>query len=217
MISKAPADPARDQAQLYGLGWNVGRDRANAVRLSHSGAFNLGAATAVTLLPAEGLGIAVLTNGSPIGVPESISAAFLDLVQTGEVRMDYLPVLAEVFAELLASTYPVVGAPPAAPALPLERYTGTYRNAYVGTVEVVPAGNGLQLLLGPDRLSRPLTSLGQHRFSYEPVGENNTGPSAVTFSLGADGRPTTVRIDNLNSQGMGTLQRLREPAAGPPG
>lgn len=217
MISTAPADPARDQAQLYGLGWNVGRDRTNAVRLSHSGAFNLGAATAITLLPAEGLGIAVLTNGSPIGVPESISAAFLDLVQTGEVRMDYLPLLARVFAQLLASTYPVVTAPPAAPALPLGRYTGTYRNAYVGTVEVIAAGNALQLLLGPDRLSRPLTSLGQHRFSYEPIGENNTGPSAVTFSLGPDGRPTTMRIDNLNSQGMGTLQRLREPAAGPPG
>ena len=100
---------------------------------------------------------------------------------------------------------------------PLERYAGTYRNAYVGTAEVITAGNGLQLLLGPDRLSRPLTSLGQHRFSYAPIGENNTGPSAVTFTLGPDGRPTTVRIDNLNSHGMGTLQRLREQAAGPPG
>ena len=42
-------------------------------------------------------------------------------------------------------------------------------------------------------------------------------PDRITFSLGPDGRPTTVRIDNLNSQGMGTLQRLRQPAAGPPG
>lgn len=217
MISTAPADPARDQAQLYGLGWNVGRDRTNAVRLSHSGAFNLGAATTVTLLPAESLGIAVLTNGSPIGVPESITAAFLDLAQTGAVRLDYLPLLTKVFAELLASAYPVVTAAAASPVLPLERYGGTYANAFVGTVAVIQAGKGLELQLGPDRLSRPLTSLGEHRFSYEPLGENNTGPSAVTFTLGADGEPAAVRIDNFNSQGMGTLRRLAQPAAGPQG
>ena len=47
--------------------------------LNHSGAFDLGAATVVVLVPSEKLGIVVLTNGAPIGVPEAVSADFLDL------------------------------------------------------------------------------------------------------------------------------------------
>jgi hypothetical protein len=44
-------------------------------------------------------------------------------------------------------------------------------------------------------------------FRYQPSGENAYGPSAVTFTIGPSGRATTVRIDNLNLNGQGVLQR----------
>ena len=58
--------------------------------LGHSGAFNLGAATAVSLLPGEQLGIVALTNGRPQGIPEAICAAFLDTAQNGAPTVDWI-------------------------------------------------------------------------------------------------------------------------------
>ncbi len=68
---------------FYGLGTDVSNDATGRLRVSHSGAFFQGAATNYVLLPAEGLGIVVLTNGMPVGVPESITASFLDYVEAG--------------------------------------------------------------------------------------------------------------------------------------
>ena len=65
MVSNRPAPPATDRAGFYGLGWNVGYDSAGRARWSHSGAFGLGAATNVNLLPAEQLGVVVLTQRLP--------------------------------------------------------------------------------------------------------------------------------------------------------
>jgi CubicO group peptidase (beta-lactamase class C family) len=227
MISVPPADPARDPARTYGLGWNVGFTPPDQVRLSHSGAFAMGAATAVALIPSQGLGIAVLTNGSPMGVPEEVIASFLDLVELGRVQRDYATLLAQAFAGLMQPDYPIVTAAAAAPLLPLERYAGTYANAYVGELTVTLEGDALVMRLGPQRRRATLTSLGEHRFSYLPVGENAGGPSAVTFRIGQGGRSEAVVIDNLNVSGMGTLRRrdrpgepasglLREPAAAVP-
>ncbi|WP_225867469.1 serine hydrolase [Cyanobium sp. NIES-981] len=211
MISVPPADSARDPARTYGLGWNVGFTPPDQVRLSHSGAFALGAATAVSLIPSQGLGIAVLTNGTPMGVPEEVIAGFLDLVEHGQVQRDYAALLVPAFAALMKPDYPIVTAPPAAPDLPLERYAGTYANPYLGAVEVAPEGDALVIRLGPERRSAALTPLGQHRFSYVPVGENAGGPSAVSFRIGSGGRSEAVVIDNLNGEGMGSLRRVGPP------
>jgi CubicO group peptidase (beta-lactamase class C family) len=72
----APAKTSDDRIGLYGPGWNVGRDAAGRLTLGHSGAFHLDAATCVTLVPAEKLGIVVLTNGALTGVPEAVALSF---------------------------------------------------------------------------------------------------------------------------------------------
>jgi CubicO group peptidase (beta-lactamase class C family) len=78
-------NPAGDAfPSFYGLGWNVDADQEGRVHLSHSGAFNLGVGTNVHLVPAERLGIAVLTNGHPVGLAEAVSRSFLDLVFAGK-------------------------------------------------------------------------------------------------------------------------------------
>ena len=66
VVNGPPATPAA-RARFYGLGWNVSYDDHARLMLGHSGAFNLGAATAVSLLPGEQLGIVALTNGRPAG------------------------------------------------------------------------------------------------------------------------------------------------------
>ncbi|MEP7271584.1 MAG: serine hydrolase domain-containing protein, partial [Acidobacteriota bacterium] len=76
MVSRPAADPAKDHPDFYGLGWNVAYDDHGRVRLSHSGGFNLGAATTVALYPSEQLGIVVLSNAQPVGIPESIARSF---------------------------------------------------------------------------------------------------------------------------------------------
>src|SRR5438445_2285477 len=63
---------------FYGLGWNVSYDEQGRLRLNHSGAFALGAATHVNLAPSEQLGVVVLTNAYPIGVAEALGTTFLD-------------------------------------------------------------------------------------------------------------------------------------------
>jgi CubicO group peptidase (beta-lactamase class C family) len=210
IVRMQPRDPATDRAGFYGLGWNVNYSDRGAVQLSHSGAFNSGGATAVYLLPAESLGIVVLTNGKPLGMPEALSLSFLDLASTGALKHDYLTAIRPVFQATEQQDYPAV-VTPARPlaARPAGAYTGTYANAYVGPIAVVRRGDGLALQLGPRLQAFPLTPVSGDSFRYQPSGENAFGPSAVTFTVGADGRATAVRIDNLNlnGQGLGVLQR----------
>jgi hypothetical protein len=217
IISAAPANPATDHAGLYGLGWNVGYDTQGRVQLSHSGAFNLGAATTVTLLPAEQLGIVALTNGQPIGVPEALTRSFLDLVLTGTVAQDWLALYSQ---RLRAVEEPPYGTKvdytraPAhpSPALPSTAYVGAYHNNFFGEMTIAASGGGLVLTLGPHQARFPLRHFAGNVFTYQPVGENAYGLSAVTFTVGAAGKATRVVVENLNIHGQGTLTRVARPA-----
>lgn len=82
-VSK-PAHSADARSGLTGFGFNVGTTPGGLPSISHSGAFALGTGTAYSMLPGEGLGIIVLTNGSPVGAAEAVAAQFIDLAQFGE-------------------------------------------------------------------------------------------------------------------------------------
>ena len=45
--------------------------------------------TNFVILPSADVAIVALTNATPIGVPETLTAEFADLVQFGEVREDW--------------------------------------------------------------------------------------------------------------------------------
>ncbi|WFN58094.1 MULTISPECIES: serine hydrolase [unclassified Synechococcus] len=215
LIASAPSpNPAVYRTGFYGLGWNVSSTDQGAVQLSHSGGFELGAATAVYLLPGESLGIVVLTNGQPIGVPETVALSFLDLARFGKVELDYLKPLAGLFAQIAQQEYPRVPQRPAtpAPARPLAVYSGTYSNAFVGVITVKPEGNALVLELGPQRRPYPLTHISGDTFRYQPSGENAAGPSAVAFSVSGDEPARRVQIDNFNVDGQGVFQRQSSEA-----
>ncbi len=214
IVSNRAKNPSMDRASFYGLGWGVGYTDRGLVRLSHSGAFLLGAATTVNLLPGESLGIAVLTNAAPIGVPETIAASFLDLVQTGQVQKDYAKLLQEAFADLNTPAYGTeidyTKRPEQFnPSLPLKTYAGTYRNDYFGKIAIVVKEDQLILRMGPQqRDAFPLKHYNQNTFIYQPKGENAFGPSALEFTISDEGKLKRVMIENLNIKGQGTFEKI---------
>ncbi len=207
-----PKNPSVDHAGLYGLGWNVEYDEAGRVRLGHSGAFNLGAATAVSLVPAAQLGIIVLTNAQPVGVPEAVTRSFLDLALTGKVERDWLALFQQVFEQAMAPDYGTAidyahPPSPAAPALPADAYAGSYASDLFGELAVVAIDTGLNLRLGPAGAVYPMQHFDRDAFSYQPSGENAYGRSAVTFAIGAGRKATAVTLENLDRHQQGTFQR----------
>jgi CubicO group peptidase (beta-lactamase class C family) len=213
IISHVPEDPATDRAGFYGLGWNVNYDGEGRVRLGHSGAFGLGAATAVALLPDESLGIVVLTNATPMGVPEALSASFFDLVLKGKIEKDWLDEFQPAFAAMLQPAYGKAAGyyakPPAekSPPLPFKTYLGTYRNDLFGDIEVVERDGALVLRLGPKLRPFALRHWDRDVFIYQPQGENAGGLSGVTFWVGPDRKASRVVVEDLDIQGQGTFTR----------
>ncbi len=213
VVRQPPPNPATDLAGFYGLGWNVSYDDQGRVRLSHSGAFNLGAAATVFLLPAEELGIVVLTNAYPIGVAEALGASFFDMVLSGKVEKDWVEFFGQAFATLFKPDYGTTidyTKPPSqpSPALASDAYVGTYRNDFFGEIEIVAKDGGLVLQQGPHKTPFPIQHYDRDVFTYQPVGENAAGLSGVTFTVVAEGKATSVVIENLNIHDEGTFTRM---------
>lgn len=208
-ISRRPENPATDRAGFYGLGWNVSYDDQGRVRLGHSGGFELGAATVVNLVPAEKLGIVVLTNASPIGVPEAVAAGFLDLALSGRIERDWVKLFGGLF-EAAADKPKDYSKPPEkiSPPLSADAYVAVYRNEYFGDIEFVQTDGTLQLQSGPKKTPFALRHWDRDTFLFKPVGEMAVGLSAATFQIGSDGRATSVVLENLNVHGQGRFVRV---------
>ncbi|MFD1212633.1 serine hydrolase, partial [Arthrobacter sp. GCM10027362] len=212
MIMGPPATPLA-RARFYGLGWNVSYDDQARLQLGHSGAFNLGAATSVLLLPGEQLGIVVLTNGRPQGIPEAIGAEFFDTAQHGTPTVDWLAFTAEVFRQMDEADKPEVdySKRPAhpRPARANSAYTGGYANPYYGPLAVAEDNGALAMRLGPE--DKPttfgLTHFDGDTFSFETIGENANGLAGAIFEVGNGGRASGVRLDYYDQTGLGTFTR----------
>jgi CubicO group peptidase (beta-lactamase class C family) len=208
-----PVAPAKCKEGYYGLGWNVGETDAGELTLSHSGAFDLGTGTAIYLLPSRHLGIVVLTNGTPIGLPESVSLSFLDFFRYGQAKRDYLTLLEPLFDDMLKSTqdsskdYSKL-APPKnpGPGRGLSAYAGTYVNPYYGTLQIEVLANRLVLRLPPRDGYYELTHWDGDTFTYYFASEN-TGVArrGVKFLSGA----RKVLIENLAIANDGVFTRVQ--------
>jgi len=212
MVSNRPAPPATDRAGFYGLGWNVGYDGDGRVRWSHSGAFGQGAATNVLLLPADQLGVVVLTNAAPIGIAEALGQSFMDLATTGAVQRDWVTLYQAAFAQLIDHFHHQVAdysTPPASPSPPLANsaYVGTYDNDFYGPIRIEEQDGNLVMLQGPVPNAFPLRHWDRDTWIYDPVGESAPGTSGVTFKIGPTGTATQVVVENLDLQHIGTFVR----------
>ena len=105
MVSDHEIKSASELYSFYGLGWGVRTDELGRVVLSHSGAFALGAGTAVQLLPSEQLGVIVLTNAQPVGLAEALGLSFVDLATSGKVQRDWLAFIRPYFEAMAKEDY----------------------------------------------------------------------------------------------------------------
>ncbi len=198
----------------FGFGWNVNRDPQERLRLTHSGAFELGAATHVHIAPAEELGIIILTNAAPVGLPEGLVSTFIDTVLYEEPTRDWIKIYREGFAKLKEDDFadsrayevpPVAPAPPAANTV----YLGRFTNDFYGEISVVEHNGGLVLRLGPEQKAYPMTPWDGDTFTDLTDGESGTGTSGLLFTVN-EGAAATLAIQNLNKFDTGTFTRVTE-------
>src|SRR6266542_1267856 len=205
-------NPFTGLPSFYGLGWNVSYDDQGRLRLNHSGAFALGAATYVNLVPAEQLGIVVLTNAYPIGIAEALGTTFVDTALYGKPTQDWLAIFKQAFSNP-AAVGTVLGfdysKPPASPASALRNsaYIGRYTNDFLGDISIIEKNGGLAIVEGPKNKTFTLRHYDRDTFTYETEGENAVGRSGITFTVGPDGKATQIVVENLNVRGEGVFKR----------
>ena len=196
--------------QFYGLGWNVNYDDDGRLRLSHSGAFDLGAGTNVSMSPSDRLGIVALTNGAPVGVAEGVAATFMDTALYGQATRDWLQLYRQAFAQMMQDqTSAQYAEPPASPAPAADHaaYLGTYENLFFGEIAIIEKDGGLAIVQGPQRMTFAMTHYDRDLFTYVTEGESAVGTSGITFTLGPDGKAAQVVVENLDVHGEGTFTR----------
>ncbi|VEG38878.1 penicillin-binding protein, beta-lactamase class C [Mycolicibacterium flavescens] len=183
-IVSSPASEPAARSGFYGFGFNVSSTSAARMELSHSGAFELGTGTTFLILPSADVAIVALTNATPSGVSEALTAQFADLVQFGEVREDWYGLYSAAFADMEKPVGSLVGKQPPAnpvPAAPLASYVGTYRNDYWGPARITERDGELRLALG-SKLDVPLKHWDGNTFTFSFITEN-APPGTVSTAV----------------------------------
>ena len=204
ITSSPPSEPAA-RPGFYGYGFNVGTTAAARTQFSHSGAFELGAGTNFVVIPSADVAIVALTNATPSGIPETLTAEFADLVQFGEVREDWRGLYAQAFQAMEGPVGSLAGKkPPANPAPPpaAPSLVGTYDNPYWGPARITDTGGRLTLALGP-RETFPLTHWDGDVFTFVPTGENAPPGSISAATFGGDG----LTLEFYDEDQLGTFTK----------
>lgn len=200
-IVNGPSGNPAVRSNYYGYGFNVGTTKAERVKLSHSGAFLLGAGTAFTVIPAAGVAIVTLTNAAPVGAAEALNSTFEELVETGASSTDWIGGYAERFLAFYVPEGSLAGQqPPSQPvaALGSNAYTGTYASSYYGNAVVEASGSGLVLKMGPTGAKIfPLQHWSGNTYVFDLSGENAPPGSLarVDFKPGASGVSGSLAMD----------------------
>ena len=205
MVSSPPTQPAM-RAGFYGYGFNITTTSASRVQLSHSGAFELGAATNFVIIPSANVAIVALSNATPSGIPEALTAEFADLVQLGEVREDRRKLYADIIDTMSAPVGKLVGkAPPQRPRepKPLQSYAGQYANDYWGPATVAEKDGQLFLSLGPRPEVYELKHWDGDEFTFTFVSEN--APPGSISAANFNGNALT--LEYYDHDKMGTFTR----------
>jgi CubicO group peptidase (beta-lactamase class C family) len=205
-VISTPAANPQSRAGFYGHGFNVSVTSTGRTQYSHSGAFELGAATAFTVLPSANVGLIALTNGAPIGLPETVAAEFMDLVQYGQVREDWQGLYRQAFEKMNKPEGSLVGKePPAnpAPSRALNSYVGDYANPYWGPAKITEANGALQLTMGPRGTVYPLSHWDGDTFTFTLQGEN--APPATISKATFTGN--ALNLEYFDQDKLGTFTR----------
>jgi CubicO group peptidase (beta-lactamase class C family) len=201
----APAHDGRP-ASYYGFGFNVGMTPCGRPEYNHSGAFASGAATFFKVVPSTAIAFVALTNGYPLGIPETLGAQFFDLVEVGSIQQDWYSIFNAYFVEELKPEGSLVGVPrPTNPAPPrvLKEYQGAYANEYHGPAIITFENDALVLTMGAGRVRRPLAHWDGDVFTFNLHNEN-AAPGTISKASFAGNR---VTLEYYDKEHLGTFVR----------
>jgi CubicO group peptidase (beta-lactamase class C family) len=159
---------------LYGLGWGM-QDYEGMEVISHSGGI-LGFVTGVSLVPEINLGVVMLTNSDENWFYEALKWEIID-AYLGMPFRDYSSVYHSIYENRQNSKQKKIQALKDTvaqnnpPSLPLEAYTGTYRNEMYGTIRISSDNGTLRIdFQHHPGLSATLAHIRDDRFlcSYYP-------------------------------------------------
>jgi len=204
-VSTPPATP-KARASFYGHGFAVSVNSSGRTTYSHSGAFTMGEATNFVVMPSEDLAIIALTNAAPIGVPETLTAQFMDLVQYGQVREDWAALYKKAIAPINNPEGSLVGKQPPdnpVPVRPLSDYVGTYANDYWGPAIVTERDGALQLAMGPKNQTFTLAHWDSDIFTFMLTDEN-APPGTISKATFAG---NSLNLEYYDSNKLGTFTR----------
>ena len=224
------ADPAPPLAALrpsfseYGLGWRL-RDYLGRKIVSHTGGL-AGMTSQITLVPAEKLGIVILTNSeADLMVP--LTYRLLDeLLGAPRPRTDWVAAflqaqqLDRAHADSLLSASRAARDSSSGPSLTLDRYAGHYRDDLYGDAVLTLEGGKLVL-----RLSHSPAFVGdlehwQHDTFIARWRSKHLEDAYVTFALdpkGAVDRFQMAAVSPLADFSFDYQDLLFRPAPAPPG
>jgi CubicO group peptidase (beta-lactamase class C family) len=199
---RAGLERATPQFAGYGLGWGLSEYAGHKV-VSHGGALT-GMVSTVQMIPDQKLGIVVLTNQEETGAYSAIVFHVFDHY-LGLAANDWVAGFRKERDEEIRRANEKeqrgVKARAAAsqPSLPLERYAGTYRDAWYGDVAIdVQPGGGLVLKM--TRTPTMTADLAHWQYdTFKAVFRDPTVPDAyLSFTLGPDGKITEARMVPTN-------------------
>ncbi|GBG39569.1 hypothetical protein NJB14197_48280 [Mycobacterium montefiorense] len=205
-VISMPASSPKARAGTYGQGFNATVSSSGRTEYSHSGGFSSGAATNFVVMPSEDVGIIALTNGAPYGIPEALTAQFMDLVQYGQVRENWVSLYNHALGWMNNPQGSLVGKqPPAnpAPARPLTDYLGVYASDYWGPAVVTQNNGQLQLALGPKNQAFALSHWDGDTFTFS-ITDENAPPGTVSKAVFS---PNTLNLEYYDTDKLGTFTR----------
>lgn len=180
----------------YALGWDV-RDYRGAKIVWHGGAV-FGFLAAVVLIPEKHVGFSILINSEDGEIINGLMFELLDHY-LGQPSNDW-PAKFKAFKQQRSNeamaAYKTASAKPAklGPSLPLERYAGTYADAWYGNVQIAQSKGKLTI----DFKSTPRMSGALEHWQYDSFitrfDDKTIEPAYVTFGLDADGRVERITM-----------------------
>ncbi len=205
--------------QAYALGWGV-RDYRGTKIVTHGGAV-LGFQYVVTLIPDRNVGFAMGINSEDgeilLGLMYELLDHYLGL-PPNEWPEKYIAYKQERLAGAVKALDATMAKPAkVGPSLPLDRYAGTYTDAWYGNIEVAMRGKSLAI----DFKSTPRMGGALEHWQYDTFitrfDDKTIEPAYVTFGMDAEGRIDRVTmkpVSPLADFSYDYADLLFKPAAG---
>ena len=182
----------------YGLGFGL-RDYRGQKLVTHTGGLP-GYVSKVAMLPGLGLGIAILTNQESSAAYDSLANQIMD-AYIGAPQTDWIAAYEAIEKRsvdaMRAANANTAGARDAQsrPSLPLDRYAGTYRDAWYGDVVITRGANGLTITFSrTPSLAGTLEHWQHDTFVARWTNRELRADAFVTFALAPDGRIDQARM-----------------------